>query len=499
MTNTLHGKIFLLTAALVCAICAIALVIQSHSHTVFEQAMTQALNAPLAQTIVERNFSAHPSDADMEPETRRVFGALMSVNPAIEIYRLDGKGAIKTFTAAPDQILRRQVDLTPVRAFISGDYAVPLLGDDPKDASQKKTFSAAMLDPQNPALGYIYVILGGAEFDAVRSRIQQNLLLDEAAIAIMLGLFVALAIAYFVLKTQTNKLSRLASAIDMFRGTQFRERRLVAGIRPTGGDELDRLTRAYNDMSLHIQSQVAKIEETDANRRELIFHVSHDLRSPLATLRGYLETLLMKEKTLPPEDRRRFLEISLRQSDLMKVMIDELFELVRLEDVTARVAGEPLRLGDLVQDVVQKFEGAARQKGVNREGRTAPGVPLISADVGLMERLLDNLIENAIRHTQKGGRVTVEVGVEEDGVKLAVTDTGSGIADDDFPHIFKQFFRGGDHDPGSGGAGLGLAIVKRIVDLHGGVIEVESELGTGTSFTVQIPAIDPLRQREPAA
>jgi signal transduction histidine kinase len=200
----------------------------------------------------------------------------------------------------------------------------------------------------------------------------------------------------------------------------------------------------------------------------------------------------MKDKALSAEDRLLYLEIAYRQSDHMNVLIDELFELVKLEDFTADTTAEPFQLGELAQDVAQKFELIAQQKGVLIEGRFDPELPLVLGDVALIERLLDNLIENSIRHTKVGDRIVVSVENAGDHVTLEVSDTGSGISKDDLPYIFKRFFRAGGLRNSGGGAGLGLAIVKRIVELHGGSIEVRSDVGAGATFTVEFPLRGPL-------
>ena len=411
----------------------------------------------------------------------------MAVNPLIEIYLLDSQGQIKAFTAPADEVRRQKIDLKPLKDFIANHFVFPILGDDPKDPGQRKIFSAALIDPKMPERGYLYVILGGAEYDVVARRVEGVLLFRGVLIVIGLGLVVALVVAFFVLGTQTGKLRRLATAISAFRNSQFKEAVPVPIANLTGGDELDQLSRAYNEMIVHIQTQMEQIAETDATRRELVAHVSHDLRTPLASLRGYIETLLIKEKSLSPEDRHAYLDIAYKQSDYMNRLIEELFELVKLEEIDTRIELEPLQLGELAQDVLQKFKLRTEQRGIVLKGRFASEVPLVRGDVALIERLLDNLLENAIRHTVEG-MITVTVAAGIDHARLEVADTGSGISAEDIPHIFERFYRADQsRNPAAGGAGLGLAIAGRIVELHAGHIYVHSEVGVGTCFTIELP------------
>ena len=488
--KTFHAKLFLLVAILVCANGALALFLQGRMFRIFEMTMTQALSATLAQTVAADHFSSTTPEFDSIAAVKAEFGKLMAVNPLIEIYLLDSEGRIKAFTAPSDEVRRQKVDLRPLKDFIASRFVFPIVGDDPKDPGQRKIFSVALIDPKIPERGYLYIILGGAEYDAVARRVEGVMLFRGALIVIGLGLVVALAVAFFVLGTQTRKLRRLAAAIDAFRNSHFKEPVPVLATRSTGGDELDRLSRAYNDMIVHIRGQMAQIADTDARRRELVAYVSHDLRTPLASIRGYLETLLMKEKSLSAEDRHGYLGIAYKQSDYMNRLIEELFELVKLEEVDTRIELEPLQLGELAQDVIQKFQLRTQQRGIVLEGRFAFEVPLVSGDVALIERLLDNLLENAIRHTADG-MITVTVAAGTGHAKLEVADTGSGISAEDIPHIFERFYRvDQSRNPASGGAGLGLAIAKRIVELHGGRIFVHSEVGVGTCFSVELPVRD---------
>jgi signal transduction histidine kinase len=146
-------------------------------------------------------------------------------------------------------------------------------------------------------------------------------------------------------------------------------------------------------------------------------------------------------------------------------------------------------LADVLQDVVQKFSMAAIEKGVRLHSEMPERLPLAYGDIGLLERVLDNLVENALQHTPAGGTVSVRLASTRQSVAVEVADTGSGIAPDDLPRIFDRFFRGeGSRPSASASAGLGLAIVKSILELHGTEIHVASTVGAGTTFRFEIPA-----------
>jgi signal transduction histidine kinase len=223
-------------------------------------------------------------------------------------------------------------------------------------------------------------------------------------------------------------------------------------------------------------------------RRDLIANVSHDLRTPLVSMRGYLELLAAKGETLDPDQRREYLGIAVRQSEHLTALVDELFELAKLDFKGMTLEREPFPFGELATDVVQKFRLAAERKRVGLHVEAAPHLPFVNADLSLMERVLENLIGNALQHTPAGGQVCVRLSAEGMRLSAQVADTGSGIPSADLPFIFDRFYRGADgRTRTSGGAGLGLAITKRILELHDTEIRVESDAKSGTRFAFSLP------------
>ncbi len=197
----------------------------------------------------------------------------------------------------------------------------------------------------------------------------------------------------------------------------------------------------------------------------LIANVAHDLRTPLASLRSYLETLLLKEDTLPVQQRRSYLEIASRQSAHLTALVAQLFELAQLDFKGFKVNREPVELDELARDAVEKFELSAEKKGVALKIEAAASVPYVLADIGLIERALENLIENALKHSPSEGKVALTIDPHESEVRVQVADNGGGISKEDLPFIFDRFYRG-DKSQGSAGAGLELAITKPILELH---------------------------------
>lgn len=217
-------------------------------------------------------------------------------------------------------------------------------------------------------------------------------------------------------------------------------------------------------------------------RLDLIANVSHDLRTPLVSLRGYLEVLVSKGDSIPAAQRAAYLAIALRQSEHLTRLVDELFELAKLDFKGITLSREAFQLGELASDVLQKFQLAADERQVKLGVDAAVGLPRVDADLGLIERVFENLIGNALQHTPPGGSVMVRLADAGGLVRAQIADTGAGIPAADLTRVFDRHWRAQPGGVGRG-AGLGLAIARRILELHGSTIVAESEPGAGTRFT----------------
>ena len=247
------------------------------------------------------------------------------------------------------------------------------------------------------------------------------------------------------------------------------------------------MTDAFQHMARQIQQQLTRLKETDALRRELVANVSHDLRTPLASLKGYIETLLLKDDSLSPEQRQQYLQIAFNNAERLNKLVSELFELAKLDAGELKLHKETFSLAELAHDVIQKFELRAQQQNIQLEVDIDADVPYVEADIGLIERVLDNLVDNALKNTPEGGAIRLALDSDGQLVTVQVADTGRGIAEDELPHIFQRFYKKPDSEASYTGAGLGLAIAQRIVELHGSELSVNSVLHQGTRFDFALP------------
>ena len=488
MFHTLYARLSLALGGLLLLVgilFAVFIVSATRHHL---QEVNQRFNRELAQNLVADRNLVQQGRLD-EAALKETFHHYMVINPSIEIYLLDTAGMILAYSAEPGKVKRRSVSLGPIRRFLAGDGSFPLLGEDPRSHDRRKAFSVTPVPSAETLDGYLYVILRGEEFDNLDTLIQQSYFLRLSGWAVTISLGLGLLLGLVLFRLLTRRIERLGRTMDVFRESNFTT--LVhcpLGKKPPADDEIDRLGRTFEAMARRITDQIQALTEKDSLRRELVAQVSHDLRTPLASLHGYLETLRMKEGSLQSAQRVEYLDVALRHSTRLRRLVEDLFELATLEARDLRPSIEPVSLGDLVQDVVQKYRLAAQCKGVRLELEGAWDLPFVRADIGLIERVLENLIDNAIAHTPASGDISISTRVQGRTVTLQVSDTGSGIPSEDLPRIFDRFFQATGNSRDGQHAGLGLAIAKRIIELHGSSIRVFSRVGVGTAFSFSLPS-----------
>jgi signal transduction histidine kinase len=285
----------------------------------------------------------------------------------------------------------------------------------------------------------------------------------------------------------------LARRIERLRlGTaRLAEGELGANVKVEGYDELAALAEDFNRMAAALEQARMREREADEARRDLVAAVSHDLRTPLASARALIEAVA-DGVVDDPETRARYLASARGELAKLGRLVDDLFELARLDSGVLRLEMEKTSLRDLVSDTLSSFGPEAERRGIKLVGEVSPEVDPVLANPSKLQRVLYNLMSNALRHTPADGTVFLRAQPEEDVVRVEVADTGEGIAPEGLPRVFERSFRGEKSRSSSetgddAGAGLGLAIARGLVEAHGGTISVESRLGEGSrfSFTLQ--------------
>ena len=463
------------------------------------QEVNQSMNLDLASNIAKMKHDQLLNiDGDVRVDgIQELLHWMMVVNPGPQFYLLDLEGQVLACDQMAGEVLNDRVSVAPIREFLDqrrfpGRRLRTVLGDDPREPGQRKVFSAAPIPLAAPAVrlgrgaprGYLYIVLASHHVDSAAERLRDSYILRLFARNGLVYLSVVLIVGLFMFGRMARPLRRLAARMQDFRPRD-------SGDDPIAGDqnEVRLLERTFDRMALRIEGQMEDIERMALARRELIANVSHDLRTPIASLRGYLDTLALKNGSLSKGERDEYLQIAVRQSERLGKLVQELFELTKLDAHEVEPKLERFQLAELIQDNVQRFQLRALENGVRLRADFDPDLPPVRADVGLMERALENLIDNALRFTPEGGSVTVELHEDSGRLEVRVIDTGCGISAEDLPHIFDRYYRSSSgSSTASEGAGLGLAITRRILELHDAELEVASAPGVGTTASFRLVA-----------
>ena len=263
---------------------------------------------------------------------------------------------------------------------------------------------------------------------------------------------------------------------------------------PSEGRELEVSALPLGENSAQVKGavvlfrDVTKLRQIEEIRRDFVANVSHELRTPLSIFRGYLETLLDDPQQSPGE-LRRILEIMDRHSDRLNALVEDVLSLARLESPGVQLDLAEVDLAELLHEVMRDWEKRFEAKQLKSHLNFPGNLPHLEADESRLQEVIYNLLDNAVKYSQPGGTVALRAEISGDGVRISVTDQGVGIREADLPRIFERFYRADKaRSRELGGTGLGLSIVKHIVQLHGGTVEAQSELGKGTTISVVLPA-----------
>jgi len=425
---------------------------------------------------LQRNVAAHIVQ-EVQPEIKggeidtsaiqKIMQAMMIVNPSIEVYLLDTLGNIVTYVAPYKKVVREKVDLTEVHQFLSDSEGPTIMGDDPRNFECKKIFSAAPILENEKLSGYVYTILASEEQQSAWAALRNSYMLKLGLNASLVALLGALAIGLLAIWLLTKNLRKIIATVRRFKDGDYQAR--IPD--PEKGD-LNVLSLTFNEMANQINSNIDKIQSVEKLRR----------------MQGYIETMIMKENDLSHNDRKRYLNIVLKSSEKLSKLISQLFEYSKLEAKEITPKKEPFLIAELAQDVVVKYAVLAKEKDIHLTLDAPEKVPLVYADVALVERVIQNLVDNALKFTPSGGKVSIQLAPKDKEVVVSISDTGPGIPQKDQEFIFERFHQADKIKEKSSGAGLGLAIAKKILDIHNSTIKVISRPNEGASFIFDLPA-----------
>lgn len=454
------------------------------------QETSQRLNAHLANHLIEEKFQSGGASPVLENGelNKPLFGDLMhdmmAVNRGIEVYLVDKEGTI-LYSVVLDHndpnAKVQSIDLAPVKEFIGCAGDAYILGDDPRNPGQKKIFSAGELKTENFE-GYIYIVLAGQAVEEVYSSLFTSYFLKLGVGASILTMIFAGAIGLLSVWFLTKNLRKIIATVRRFRDGDAEIR-----IENPEKSDLSVLSQTFNDMADTLTANMKEIESVDKLRRELIANVSHDLRTPLSVLRGYVETYELKLGTLSDDQKKEYLETIRKSADKLAKLIDQLFEYSKLEADQIQPQKEPFQMVDLAHDLISNYQVLAKQKNIEIElEMPQETMPLVFGDISLVERAIQNLMDNAIKFTPEAGRIKFQVNADDSNVMINITDSGPGIPEGQQAQIFERYRQAPNVKKGEG-IGLGLAIVKKIMELHNTTIKVVSRPNEGCTFQFLLP------------
>lgn len=451
----------------------------------------QKLHLSLAANLARDNPLLQQGVYDHQA-LKNLFHTLMVLGPAFEFYYLDPKGNILTHSIPPSLIKRPQVDIRPLLKLTQNEAPLPIYGDDPQHNTRSKIFSAAPVFNGATLQGYLYVIVAGERYESAfmqntySRQVKLSMIMFGGALLflfiVMLGLF-----AYF-----TKPLRRLNKDITELKSVGFDKSKLeLAQWLPNSQNEVHQLGVVFGEMVEQINQQISQLKYNDAQRRELLADISHDLRTPLASLQGYIETIALNNDKLTVAERNKYIETALKNSCQLKHLIDQIFELAHLEGGQVSLNLENFNLVELLYDVSAKFALKAEEKNIKLLVVPSSSNIIIQSDIAKLERVLSNLLENAIRHTSKNGEITLRMQeLGETQCSVSVIDSGTGIKSEELSYIFDTRYRASNATQGKEKhTGLGLAITKKLLELLQTDIRVKSELGQGCEFTFKVRKI----------
>lgn len=480
IVNRLYIQVSIIFLIVLFLFTAIVVYISVESARKYSIEVNQRLNSELAQATISMISPFMKEGVISEEGVKDIMHSMMVINPIVEVYLLDPGGKILQYVA-PDKVVKLDhVDLGPVKTFLNDPDHSIIFGDDPRNPGEYKTFSAARVMDDGRLTGYIYIVLASQEYESAAHTILGSYILGISIRSITIILIITALVGLLALWFITKKLNPIIKGINNFRMGNLDNR-----IEVKKDGELDQIGRVFNEMADIIESNIQELKGVDNLRRELVSNVSHDLRTPVASIQGYAETLMLKKDNIKPEEQEKYLKIIYNSCIRLKKMVEDLFELANLEAHQVKPQMEPFSISELVQDIANKYRIISQKKGISVNTLVAKDIPLVEADISMIDRVLQNLIDNAVKYCDEGDTINIEIDLKDPAkVEVRVADSGVGIKQENLENIFQRYYRAREDTQSTG---LGLAIVKKIVELHNSTIQVFSQIGKGTTFIFDLP------------
>ncbi|XQW86515.1 sensor histidine kinase [Thalassotalea piscium] len=448
----------------------------------------QQLHLSLAANLARDNPLLQEGVYDHDA-LKNLFHTLMVLGPAFEFYFVSPTGEILTHSISPSRIKRNSISIKPIVDLTQNLLPLPVYGDDPQDLEHQKIFSAAPVINHSKLQGYLYVIVTGQRYESIFNRQQEGKTLEISLLIMAAALLFLFIVTLVVFRAFTVPLRKLNSEMRALEKVGFANNKInITHWNTSGNNEVYQLGTTFEKMVFQINEQLAQLKTSDKKRREILTDISHDLRTPLSSLQGYIETLALKGDSLDQAQRQSYIDTAFKNCQQLNKLIDQIFELAHLESGQVSLNLENFNLTELLYDITAKFRLKAQQKDISLAILPHCENPIVYSDIAKLERVLTNLIDNAIRHTQPHGKIVLSItDLDDNSCKIAVYDNGSGIKNNELAYIFDTRYRASNATESKGiHCGFGLAITKKLLEILKSDISVTSELGKGTEFSFKL-------------
>ncbi len=431
-------------------------------------------------------LSELPPDKQDQLSYTRALRPLFAALPGMDVFLTTSGGEIKAALSPETEVLRWRIDPQPLEEFVNAtaeSRRTPLFGDSPVSFKRQEVFSAARFEVSGKP-GFVYVLLP----TPIRSQIFRIMAVREGIWAIAAMTCASLAggfvLAYLIFNHLTKRFHRLSTGVSRFQAGD-RSARVPVG---ESEDEVESLGRSFNEMAETIESHILELERKDAVRRELVENVSHDLRRPTTLIVGAAELAASELHRQNSNLVSRHLNVINENAEALKRLLNELYDLSALETAEMKSEPCPFPAAELLNDLIIRFAPAAEHKGLSLVCTPDPSQSFAMGDPNHIERVLSNLLDNAIRHTPAGGRIELSALPSGDSeIRFSVQDDGEGIQEEEVDRIFERRFQSRQSSESTGASGLGLAIVEKILAAHKSAIKVERLSPRGTRFAFILP------------
>lgn len=479
---TIFRRFAIVIFSLIAVLGLLFIIITYLATTTYHQASTQLLNKDVATHVAEFT-SAFTASGINKKKADSVFKNAMVLNPNVEVYFLDTGGRVIYFHADEKEIKERSIELLPIKKYIAVKGEQYIKGIDPKDPAHPKIFSAAEVRGAGKSMGYIYIILGSKKSENIMDLLFGSHILSLAIKALIVIILLSFIFSFLYLRRIRKNFQQMISVLERFENGDYDAR-----FAQKRQDELEPVTHAFNKMADMLSSAISKLKKSEQERKNFIAIISHDLRTPLSIARGYTETLLLKKDKgdITEEEQEHYSQLIYNKMLQIENMVKELFELSKMEAVEFKPEKEPFVLSEIVQEAVNTFQLIASEKKINLKCTQCLYHVWINADISMMERVVQNLIDNALKSTPEAGSIQTSISVDNNVLVFKIENNGPPLPDDLLQWINGFREEDGLLDKRPQKLGLGLVIVQKILHLHDTSLKASTQ-NDRNIFTFRVP------------